>query len=428
MKKKLLCALLASSLLLGMTACGEKDESSNTAEAGENASSAGDAAEGDNAAAAGSGNEADKTTNKIVADKVVLGLEFNNTLIISADDKQYVYNAGENRLYDTSVITEARDDHFVYAGDKLGRTYGKNDGDKITPKYYNLETGELIGRAFNPPAVGEFNPVYTYEETADGRVYSFGVINSNCEWLVPMSSEYSICQYDLLNCSMVKGSKNVFWFVPDKDTSDKDLYYNVLTDQFVDLPTESYGVSGNKVIYVCDRKLYMLDMQTNEITEPYPDLQCTDMEQSGDGFYVDVYDSDEDLFLDSDLNQIHFDLSGFDEIYPQIFNENYLVFTLLDIKGDSCYAVMDNDGNCIIEPTVTDTWRDSVKLWGDYFIFESYDNPSYICNLKTGEITENNYSKFFKETGQVLIYKDGAYYLATIDNPDEMVKAFEIIR
>lgn len=434
MKKKILCALLASSMMLGMTACGERDESSKTAGTGENASSAtAEAIESneDNAAENKDSEGEIKTDNAAEAEDkplLITGCSFNgDCLLFAENDIDYVYNIKENIMYDTTAVERAQNKYAQYSKGTLVYTFDKSDDAYFqNPEYYNIVTGEFIGKALSTVWGGDYFPVYSCEETADGKVYSFGVVNSECEWVVPMSSEYMICQYDLSECEMAGGSSNLLMFFDDDDQSTSPLYYNIFSDEFVDLPDSGYVVSGSKVLYTSNLTIYMYDMDTKETSIPYPHLYGASISERQYGYKLSAKNNADSVFLDPDFNLLDINLSAFDDPYIEDFNGNYVAVSTKDGEYKMLH-VIDYAGNNVIEPIEMER-KTYVSLWEDYVLVKNDVSP-FVYNLKTNEMVPIDPVQdifTYWEFGKMVIKKDNAYYIASIDDPNTLLNPFDI--
>ena len=185
MKKRILSTILMAAIMLSMAGCNGSTETSETTTEGAEVTTTTAAEEGTTEATTTvpeteettTTTEAPKETPKITSEPKI----YNDCMVFEADGKNYVYNITDKAMY------EYEGEGGI--GDSIGNIIRTDD------KIYNLKTKELYDVKMHSVNLYDYNPVYKVEESFDGDTYYFGIIDKNGEWVLPMSSDYAICEY-----------------------------------------------------------------------------------------------------------------------------------------------------------------------------------------------------------------------------------------
>lgn len=430
--KKILCALLASAMLLGITACGTTDAPEEREE--KHTSSKQDKDNDDKEVSVTSDDPADPAESSetdpapeaeqppkelpVINDYTMV----DGCMIFTADGTDYVYNIAENKMYPTELTKiEGRVIKSIY-----GKVVNISQNNGADSKFYNLETGELIGSTFPNPHVSEYNPMYTHDPSSK-KPYSFGVIDANGEWVLPMSSEYSICEYFGQKDSYIYPSNSSIMYA----SSAYDIsFYDFTKDELMKLPDTVYPPvlqADNLALYRINNFLYIYNFDTKTKTEIHNDIIYSggsDIIFSKNGYAFKTTNGY--LFLDLDFNELQgFNLDGYNVYKIVDFSEDKIAFWSDDPNGNRHLVVLDNDGNQLVAPVK----GGSCHISGDYVFYNSNEEESYIIlNCAKGEKTyvENEFTYYDAASGKMILKKDGACYLASLDDPNTLINPFAI--
>lgn len=429
MKKKILCALLVSSMLLGMTACSttsaNKEESNSSAQATaekDNKESAATTTPAEPAAEPAQTEPAPETEVEQPEELPVINdyQMIDGCMIFTADGTDYIYNIADNKMYPTELTKiEGRVIKSIRGKVVLIAT---NKGSE--PEYYNLETGEFIGKTFsdNCYTVCEYNPVYTYEESFDWAGYNFGVVNSQGEWVVPLSNEYSICKNDLSNCQMYSSNNMVTRFYENRNYH----FYDLINDKFIELPGICYMLYGNKALCLVLDELNVYDLTTGTSTTVLTNVDIEDSQLTTNDELLFKNRKDGSWnFVDFEFNISELPLSEYNIGTIKTVTQDYIAFSAKNSAGTKYGIITDRNGNRIMEPLE----RASIHISGDYASIADKEDW-YILNLKTGEQTpvdiEVINTSFDEASGKMILKTDSGCYLATFDDPNTLINPFEI--
>lgn len=429
--KKILCALLASAMLLGITACGTTDapeereeKHTSSKQDKDNDDKEAVTVTSDDPAAPAESSETDPAPEAEQPPKELPVINdytmVDGCMIFTADGTDYVYNIAENKMYPTELTKiDGKEIRSIRGKVVLIATNRGTD-----PEYYNLETGEFIGTTFsdNYGGVCEYNPVYTYEESFDGAGYKFGVINSQAEWVVPLSNEYSICKYKLSECQLYSTDGMVSIF-----RERNSYFYDFINDKNTDIKG-TYLQYGNKVL--CERggaNLTVYDTTTGTSTDVVTNVRITNLQYTTDGGVFFQNEKDGSLiYVDSDFNVSELPLSEYNIEEIKTVTNDYIAFSAKNSAGTRYSIITDRNGNRVMEPLE----RASIQISGDYaLITGKYVDSWHILNLKTGEqtpIDKDNFGGYDAASGKMILKKDGACYLATLDDPNTLINPFAI--
>ena len=445
MKKRILSVLILCALTLALAGCGGKTESpAPTSESTESAEPPTTQEGEDAAAAADEKQEQTKAATIATAESTAEIVEeeppreiknitnYNSfrfgTLFFEIDNTDYVYDVLENKMYD-------------YDSEKLGNIYyacGKlaTDG-KATTNLETMETYDAQFMYYEYFGLKTYNPVYSVKEDFDGNTYSFGVIGSNGEWVLPMSTEYSVCEL-LKSTKYLSVYKTTSSFVVLCDSSYNFYSYNYKTDETVELDNllksngyvyfigsyalllDDYSFSDGQYIHACS----LYNIETNETTKL--DGTYVDFEPLDSSVLLKGLDESTIFILDSQGNIHDYDLSEYN--VRRMFNvtENYIVFAAKNTDGDTYTIILDKNGNRVVDP-IKGASSTVPSIYGDYVI---YTSSNYIVNCKTGEMktySDDSLSleEFDSTSGKLLMKSDGAYYLADLADPETLINPFE---
>lgn len=436
MKKKLLSAIILSALVLSLAGCGNESTPDEPTSA-ESQNAADDDSTAEETTAPPETTEATTTTEapKDIAKVTSCDKFGNGDMLISDGDKNYVYSITDNKMYtgDDEIF-----DNIIAVGGKLALVRG-DDKDY----YYNLETNEKYDVAplySNAESIDEYNAVYKLEESFDGNVNYVGVINSNGEWVLPLSSDYEICQKDLYNIDSSMRTPctgSLIWLdyygVYDYKNGKIISYDNTETSFYIG------AIVGDKILGENDDGyLSEYNTQTEQVSI------SKDFRVDQDMIFGMIYgnnyrgalatsDSKSSLIWDNDGNLIDCDFSDYNEVVALLdIADKYIIFEAKNTDGDVYIIITDKNGNRAIEPIRGEAW--AAYIYNDYAIITGMTDGNdaecqYIINCTTGEKTAytgtDNFN-FDPETGKLIIKKDGNYYIADVSAPDTLLNPFEI--
>lgn len=441
MKKKLLSMLLLSALVLSMAACGNSNEKNYDEDDKEIVEDEGEKEETkkpektEEVEEAGETTTAPETTEETTTEappKELPKIKECSTLVMmgcitfEADGKSYALNLVDRKLYEYD-----RKEHRVSAA---AHNIALISGDKI----YNFATGEEYeGECLsNSSYLSHFNPVHKVEESFDGNVNYFGVIDWNGDWVLPLSSEYEICKYDIKE-STFYCSDSMFWdyyttglafeFMSNRTFSPKDYGYNSIA-----------GIGGeNALLFKYGEGKYFTGLaryntKSGEITVILENAEYNEYPFDMQSWYAHgmAYvnkDGGGAILLDNDFNVVNFDLSEYKirQIYD--LTEDYAVFASESSDGIVYTVILDKNGKRIIEPM---KGKSQASIIGDYVIICG-KKTDYVINCKTGETKTYEDNKVYDivsydiESGLMLVKADDAYYLADPSDPDTLINPFE---
>lgn len=488
MKKRILSAIIMSALILSMTACGASTDSADTANnadtttasAAEEKTTAADEEKTEAATSAPEETEETTTTTEApveLSDIKQYDLFMNSCLSFSADGKNYVLNIADKKLYEYD--TEGLDDFYAISGNialfgdptTYDNAYSDNAG------VYNLETKEVMASADTNgimpytwwEGMTSCVPVVSVEKGFDGDVYSVGVISDNGEWVLPLSTDYAICNKEYASNAMQYNEDNDYMTMMDSYDYDSK-FYDFKNDKFLKLngiienitagldgynSNNSYTIvnayqNNNFLIHAYvgarypDEITYFAkyNADTEELIHYKTDLK--DVKRSDWAYYLDdvtIYrhniNQDDLLCLDKALNKLDYDFSEYEIDSFYTMNGNAAVFNALNPENEHYVIILKNDGIRAVDPIMGYSSADnSACIIGDYVVLnrvkDSDENTNdYIINCKTGEtktFTADTYDimDWDKETGMLLVKADGAIYLAHVSDPDTLIHPFEM--
>lgn len=439
MKKKLLSMLLLSALVLSMAACGNSNEKNYDEDDKEIVEDEGEKEETKKPSKTEEVKEEETTTAPETTEETTTEAapkelpkinECSTSLMIGcitfeADGKSYALNLVDKKLYEY----DEKEHHVTASAHNIALLSGN--------KIYNFATGEEYdGEYFsNSFYLSQYNPVHKVEESFDGNVNYFGVIDWNGDWVLPLSSEYEICKYDIKKFDFYCSDSMfcdyyttglVYEFMSNRTFSPKDYGYNGIT-----------GIRGeNALLFKHDGSKFTgiarYNTKSGEITVILENAEYNvypfDMKSwYAHGMAFVNKDGGGAILLDNDYNVVDFDLSEYKirQIYD--LTEDYAVFASESSDGVDYTVILDKNGNRIIEPI---KGKNRASLIGDYAIIYG-EKTDYVINCKTGETKAYEDDKVYNienydiESGIMLVKSDGAYYLADPADPDTLINPFE---
>lgn len=481
MKKRLLSAFLASAIVLSMTSCGDKvvkkpshnddddedeeivatidedededkedEEIINTTVVEENPSDAPELTEVDTTEVTTTEvatTEETTTTEEPAAPVELANVErvssfaYSDSLLFETDDgKMYAYNVNDNILYE-------------YDGEGY-INYISGNFASIDGKLYNYKTNEFY-ESYHSFFNEEYAYVITLEESFDGNVYSFGVLDKDGKWALPLSSDNVISDlYKNQNGFVSKASSQLIHYGIYNDVG--SYLYDWKNDKVINLndldiplptlpPTETTNhpyqfsnvvVSGmyeNSVLLYAkyhasaidpDYYSYIkFDASTGECTllsSGYKEIRDV-----GKGNFIlpyDFYYSKVVELIDQNFNMlVRYDLSEYDNIELQGVTEDYISFYANNPDGTQYTIILDKEGNRVIEPFKGYIYN----IYGDFI--EKDDGT--ILNFVTGETFEFDYriDNYVELIDKYLVYFDYNYYFVDMSAPDNLINPLEIV-
>lgn len=391
----------------------------------------------------------------------------NDTIAFVADGKNYVYNTKTNEIYETEC---SLDDMWGFCGRiLLGKKF-----------IVNLKTGERFDLDedydyfYNNANDSDYICMKKTEQAFSGNTVYLGVLNSDGEWAMPMSSDYAICaddgsyfksmedkgrfnyksgayedgvlQNDKVLCTAGMDHSFYQYSFYDKakdeftvlDPSDNYSVYDITEDNIILLEDpDGFSYQASTTVY----SLYKYDINTGEKTfiVEIPDGMTLPYRYDGKiRFYYAIKDKAVKLF-DPNYDFIaEYDLSEYD-FYGGIYNadENTIVFQAYGADGGEYVVIMNKDGSFVCEPLLTSSNK-SEMLQGGYFsenkiVFYYYEGGgSFSIDRKTGERTDFSdkfdFMDYDENNDLMIVQKDNAYYMVDPENPDKLISPFEIAK
>lgn len=419
MKKRILSVLLTSALILSMTACGADTKSPESTTEGTKATTT--AAEKEDTAEATTTTapeETEETTTTTEAPKEVQKITdkpdiYDDCMVFEDDGITYVYNITNNKIYKY----EGESDVYMFNGynGKLALTY---EG------FYNLETQEYYDCNNLYPGALDYNAVYKIENNFDGDTYSFGIIDKNGDWVLPLSSDYAIC--DLAPTTNIRNTSSSLvcvdtWTIYDWK-NDKIITEGELGNSFL-------NVYGDNILFTSNSwyDTFTVYNVNNGESHFINDVDGACLETDLYAFVTSIdYNAEYCVIFGDNLEKLH-EITGYNVTAIYDATEDYAVFGASGSDSGTYTIITDKSGNRIIEPSQNFGWGG--RIIGDYVVFDETDK---ILNCKTGEIKEYanddtyNIIGSHSDTGKLIVSSDDAYYIADISDPETLINPFEI--
>ncbi len=420
MKKRILCAIIMSALVLSMTACGASTDAPDTENSAEVTTTVSkeEKTEAETEAPAETEEttttEAPKEIKKITSKPDV----YNDCMVFEQDDTTYVYNIADNKMYSI--------DGDVTEKGAIGKIVATFSYDGFTG-VYNLETNELYDvEICNTPLLSEYNLVRKLENSIDGSTYKYGVIDKNGEWLMPLASDYAILEYPIDDAYSVSSDLAYYDFLI-YDWKNDSLEIFESGNNILDI--NGHLVLKYKTTYD-DLGVDIYDTSTKELTNVYTGPLSFWGETSNGLFAIagDIYEDKYFAILDDNYNILY---SNTEYYVPKVYdaNEKYVVLSVRNDASVNYIVVLDNNGNRIIEPIEGSAYN--AYVYNDYIISVNPYNgldAEFILNCTTGEMIDYNYDLygFSSDAGKIIVESEGAYYLVDPADPNTLINPFEI--
>ncbi len=469
MKKKALSIVLMAAMLLGMTGCNDNGEKAPSGEplpglpGGEGwPPSVNEESEGsDEYAMEITDISTDITNEEPVGEIPVIKDEpsyfGNGYMVFSVDDKDYIYNIVEKNVIEYQMASEAEiidinDSTAIFRTESGFEFLDSKTGDLLNS--VNINNAELFG------IYDEYIIVSKIEEKFSGNLYYLGVMNLKGEWVVPLSSELSICSLltengydgDGKHLSKYIGEETIIY-----EFNYKNFLYSFATNKVYDLtdaiqePDRIIYVDSNLdgsyaddgIIYIPTKNgMLVYDMATEtyeykEVTEEYwyesfslkdELLIYKNTSIVANREYVAVFDRK--------LNKLaEYDLEEYDTIYraePYAYTSDKMAFRC---KKDNTYylGVRNADGSYVTEPFKPEPGvSPNVTYLTDELCFFDCGWYKYLLDFNTGEVTSFYdreslvYPLYYDvKSNMFLAFSDGGYYLTTPSEPDVIINPFE---
>ena len=472
MKKRIISVLLMSAMVLGMAGCnGSTETPQTTTEDSETTAATTTSTTNEDVATetttVADTEEATKETTEAVETEATTTTTA--TTVEEPEIPEELPTISKIRVYDNNHIYFYDADSVSYAYNLEDNVMCKNGygiidrnlhvaeqrGFDIGYKFplYNLITNEY----YEYNCLGNYDGYYFVwkeESDFDGSAYYFGILDSNGEWVLPLSSDYEICNFDFnglrnrSNYNVAFRTDSSFCFYANDGGSDglEIITYNWKND------TLSYGTdnpalkalacgNGHNTIYTDPvlyddsilfvyQDYYMYNINTGEYTILFDDGSLS---YCGDGVYFIRYSDEQYTIIGKDFNKLY-DITGYTINTDNGGNlcidatENYAAFEADGADGKSYTIIIDKDGNRVVDPIP----ESLIAMSGDYVITESE-----VINCKTGERKAQSFKKVYDEygrivnivdkDGRVMVYSDDGYYFIDPSNPDTLINPFELV-
>ena len=447
MKKRIIGALVMSALVLSMAGCGGNREVSTpdstvsvqepaTSSNSESTPDTGTVAESEQTSVVES--QAEEPVKDItITEKSEL---FNGYMTFVKDNTGYVYDIENKKMYEY-------DPNLNKHMSKDVKVYGKLayfDGSVL----YNLETKEIIAdkdEGTEPWHVGKKACVIVRtEKSISGNTLSIGMIGTDGEWIVPISSDNELTSHSINEGAYISSTDDeiymassdnndwVRYFFSTKRFFDKDDGLKVEEDSgknywgmmacdkvlLFDYVLKNTYCCSNPVIYNC------VTGETTSLNDSNDYINGILWTESNNNPYYLSCDKAHCLILDNELNVLDFkfnplDFGGIRKGVDLIdANNDRLVFA-----SNGFIASIKKDGTNLFEP-VEGFYKEIV---GDYIVLANNSDNYILVNSITGEqneIAKSNVAEFDTRLQVMLVKNDGAYYLADPADPETLINPF----
>lgn len=378
MKQKILSAILVSAVILSMSGCGGAQPTEIT---GNKPSQASEVTASTTSATTEKQEQtttaATTTTTEPVEEEPPKEIKNitnytsfkNGTFFFEIGNTGYVYDILENKMYDYDT-NELKSVQYV-CGKLVMTNY--NGEYKITNletmETYDAELFERYDGFGGGPRLDTYNPVYSVKEDFDGNVYSFGILGSNGEWVLPMSTEYSVC--DLLKSNKYLYANTATSSFVVLSVKEKHYFYNYKTDEIIGLDNAGYWsfVDNYVILYdhdYEDKYNRVYNTNTKETTELGGDYNVL----TGRGnciWLTNRGDYNNGIILDSKGNVLDYDLSEYNEVNIIDATEDYIVFAAKNTDGDTYTIILDKNGKRVVDPIKGISESDCMHIWRLYY-------------------------------------------------------------
>lgn len=461
MKKRILAALVMFALVLSMAGCGgtsgsgssPADDTSgesvtvsteNTTSAAE--PTAADSTPADIATAEQSEAEEPKIEKYITDNDVQLK---DGYLTFAQDDTGYVYDIVNKKMYDYDVKTLG--ENPVVRGKLAIGECGA----------YNLETKETIASTFHDylysgskvyiatdrkydDPVDSYIPIVKVDSTPSGNTFSAGVINTNCEWVVPLSADNELSKIITdIERIYFNSDSGITYMVPGPGRGNP-FYFDLLSDKnlgedYYDKYLDEAGrnkvwgafdseraLMGNITDWPSIKDVVMYNIKTGESVD-YGEGVTYDLFQSlpnNKGYWWTTNEFDHHLMFDNDGYKLDFNIDYSKYKISKIYDvtDKYIAF-----NSNGFLVVLGNDGNEVIQPE--EAPDGIITLCGDILVNRTRGSSgeNFSIDLKTGEkkiFAKTDFKTVDPVSGMILVKTDNGYFLADPADPETLINPF----
>lgn len=436
MKQKILSAILVSAVILSMAGCGgaQPTEIPNNSQESEVTASTTSATteKQEQTTTEATTTTTETTTAPEEVSEPEEAIKVNNSYSINKgtwcfkadDDEYYYYDIANNRLIKKGSNYSMERWCFLI-GDLLyspnsGYIIDSKTGETVLPdgcklKDVNKKSGLIL--------------VSKLDEGFSGNTFSLGVLNSNLEWVYPLTEitvdgkstgDLDYQGYNLVgNYAVASGGYSSSFAYSFKEN--KTVGISTGVDSFF----YCLNNDGDKALI---NRTYVFDGSTGKTTE----IDSYSVHAAGDEMVaMDINRENWSVLSWNDYKDIGFDLSEYNvyEIYAA--TEDYIVFDAKNPDGDDYTIIMKKDGTLVVDPIKGRSESDYMHIYGDYVVYANAYVESFVLNCKTGEMktySDENLSLegFDFTSGKLIMKSDGNYYLADITDPETLINPFEI--
>lgn len=257
----------------------------------------------------------------------------------------------------------------------------------------------------------------------------------NGEWVLPLSSDYAVCQLDLSDVYIGQNQAITNSMFYTRNGFDESIY-DYKKDKLIhpnDIKEGSQVIAllGNNIILLSDGFLYQYNTQTEELTTIGNANLFYEANRLTSGLEYKDNRSNTIYAFDDDGNYIDFNCSDYDIYKVNAITGENIIFSAKNSNDDYYTLAIDKNGNRIIEP-IKGT-AGTAYIYKDYIILlnvhTDVGTTHYIINRVTGEVknTDNYIQAFDSESGKLLIQtSQGNYYIADVSDPETLLNPFEL--
>ena len=456
--KKLLCALLTGTMVLSLVACGK---GGNTTETEEVTTTEAERIEGKK-------DTTEEVTTEAEPEEVLVAEGYrvdNGFYYFSArsgeDDKWYIYDMEKREItdsfengdfvgywYETSVIRYNEGVYELYdaAGKKTLYTFSDTQTERTSLDIN--EGGQIV--------------IYDRLQQFEGDVYSFGIIDYQGNWVLPLASDYPWLQEEPTYVTSEYLGDNTY-LVTNKY---KEECYFVNTDTKSYVPvTLPEGMAIPEFIYCRDGKafahaysyigsfnncIFQYDITTGSMIEVLNVSDSYEVRAGKAGEESSYIFSNDDTWCylkrETEQNSV-LDIIASDgtvtEISAAIYGEDFdvdftdgihVVARMYNDSSSDYFAVLNADGSYELEPLlVTDSGFSLCAISKGVAVAFNSNGEGFSYNIATKEqTTASGYSveKFDKDYGMMIVYGEhpeygSGYYLVDVTDINTLINPFE---
>lgn len=460
--KKLLCALLTGTMVLSLVACGKGGNTTET----EKVTTEAERIEGKK-------DTTEEVTTEAEPEEVLVAetyCEYNGFYYFSAgsgeDDKWYVYDMEKREItdsfengefvgswYGTSVIRYNEGAYELYDAADKKTLYTFSDTQTERTSLDINEGGQIV--------------IYDRLQQFEGDVYSFGIIDYQGNWVLPLASDYPWLQEEPTDVTSEYLGDNTY--LVTNEYSDEYYFVNTDTKSYVPVMLPE-GMKILEFIYCRDGKafahaytyiysvgvnkdyIFQYDITTGSMIEVLnvSDIQVGAGKAGEENQYI-ISNDDTWCYLKQETEQNNvLDIIASDgtvtEISAAIYGGDFDVdFTdgihvaarMYNDSSSDYFAVLNADGSYELEPLLlTDigfSYYSSAISKGVAVAFNNSSKNCFSYNIATKEqATASGYSveKFDKDYGMMIVYGEhpeygSGYYLVDVTDINTLINPFE---